>query len=150
MANHVRQQLRDQIAFAVTGLETTGARVFKSRAYVLQETDLPCLVVKTEYEKDEYLTVHDPEKVQRDITITIEATARETLDLDDKLDTICKEVEVAIANATTVAQSKEIVGTNIDTSVVGSRPVGRATMIYKMTVYTLADEPDTAVFLGLL
>lgn len=145
MANHVRQQLRDSITSVVTGLTTTGTKVFKSRAYPLQESDLPCLVIKTEAERIDYLTINPPAQQEREVTVTIEATARATSSLDDTLDKICKEVEIAIDSASTIARDVQLAGTNLDTSVVGSQPVGMATMIYRMKVYTAADAPDTAL-----
>lgn len=145
MANHVRQQLREAIAVVVTNLATTGARVFQSRAYPLQETDLPCLLVKTESERIDYQTIHASTLQERDITVTIEAVARATSNLDDTLDKICKEVEIAINAASTISKDIRLIGTNLDTSVIGNQPVGLATMIYKMKVYTLSNAPDVAV-----
>lgn len=145
MANHVRQQLREAIALVVTNLTTTGARVFQSRAYPLQETDLPCLLVKTESERIDYQTIHASTLQERDITVTIEAVARATSNLDDTLDKICKEVEIAINAASTISKDIRLIGTNLDTSVIGNQPVGLATMIYKMKVYTLSNAPDVAV-----
>lgn len=145
MADHVRRQLRDQIAGVITGLTTTGSKVFKSRAYPIQETDLPCLLVKTENERIEYLTVNPPAQQERDITVTIDAIVRANSSLDDTLDKICKEVEIAIENASTISSNIQLAGTNIDTSVVGSQPVGMATMIYRMKVYTLSNAPDVVL-----
>ena len=145
MANHVRQQLREAIAVVVTNLTTTGARVFQSRAYPLQETDLPCLLIKTESERIDYQTIHASTLQERDITVTIEAVARATSNLDDTLDKICKEVEIAINAASTISKDIRLIGTNLDTSVIGNQPVGLATMIYKMKVYTLSNAPDVAV-----
>ena len=145
MANHVRQQLREAIAVVGTNLTTTGARVFQSRAYPLQETDLPCLLVKTESERIDYQTIHASTLQERDITVTIEAAARATSNLDDTLDKICKEVEIAINAASTISKDIRLIGTNLDTSVIGNQPVGLATMIYKMKVYTLSNAPDVAV-----
>lgn len=145
MANHVRQQLREAIAVVVTNLTTTGAKVYQSRAYPLQETDLPCLLVKTESERIDYQTIHASTLQERDITVTIEAVARATSNLDDTLDKICKEVEIAINAASTISKDIRLIGTNLDTSVIGNQPVGLATMIYKMKVYTLSNAPDVAV-----
>jgi len=145
MANHVRQQLREAIAVVVTNLTTTGARVYQSRAYPLQETDLPCLLIKTESERIDYQTIHASTLQERDITVTIEAVARATSNLDDTLDKICKEVEISINAASTIAKDIRLIGTNLDTSVIGNQPVGLATMIYKMKVYTLSNAPDVAV-----
>lgn len=145
MANHVRQQLRESIATVVTGLTTTGARVFQSRVYPIQATELPCLLVKTEAERVDYQTIAVNSLQEREITVTIEAMAKAVTNLDDTLDKICKEVEIAINAASTISKDIQLAGTNIDTSAIGQQPVGIATMIYRMKVYTEANAPDVAV-----
>lgn len=145
MANHVRQQLREAVAAALTGLTTTGTRVFQSRAYPLQITDLPCLVVTTDGDSMEYLTVKKPAQLQRDTQVRIEAYATGTSNLDDTLDTICKEVEIAMDNLSTIAKSVGFVGTQLNIDVVSEKPVGKATLIYRMQLVTLSNAPDVAI-----
>lgn len=146
MANHIRQQLRDAVATAVTGLPTTGARVFQSRAYPLQISDVPCLVVTTDGDSIEQETVHRPYMQARQIQLRIEGYAVGVYDLDDILDGICKEVEIAVDNAT-LAMVDDIgfAGTQLDTSVVGQQPVGKITLIYRVTVRTMSNSPDVAI-----
>ena len=145
MANHVRQQLREAVATAVTGLTTTSTRVFQSRAYPLQTSDLPCLVVTTDGDSMEYLTVKKPSQLQRDTQVRIEAYATGTSNLDDTLDTICKEVEIAMDNLSTIAKSVGFVGTQLNIDVVSEKPVGKATLIYRMQLLTLSNAPDVAI-----
>lgn len=146
MANHIRQQLRDAVATAVTGLPTTGARVFQSRVYPLQITDVPCLVVTMDGDSIEQETVHRPYMQARQIQLRIEGYAVGVYDLDDILDGICKEVEIAVDNAT-LAMVDDIgfAGTQLDTSVVGQQPVGKITLIYRVTVRTMSNSPDVAI-----
>ena len=145
MGNHVRQQVREEIASIVTGLTTTGNRVFTSRTYPIQETDLPCLLVKTENERVEYQTINQPAQQEREITVVIDAIAKANSDLDDTLDEICKEVETIIDSVAAVSKNIQLAGTNIDTNVVGNQPVGMATMIYRMRVFTLSNAPDVVL-----
>jgi hypothetical protein len=49
---HVRQQVREALAIQLTGLTTTGAKVFQSRVYPLESSDLPCLLIATEEEEN--------------------------------------------------------------------------------------------------
>jgi hypothetical protein len=142
---HVRQQLRESVATAVTGLTDTGTRVFQSRLYPLQTKDLPCLIVTTEGDSIEYLTVNSPATLERETIVRIKAIARETTDLDDKLDDICQQVEVAISNTSLIAKSINFIGTEMDESAVGEKPVGTATLTYAMKVYTLENAPQTAL-----
>ena len=45
MANHVRQQIREKFGTTLTGLTTTGSRVYESRVYPLET--VPALVIYT-------------------------------------------------------------------------------------------------------
>lgn len=145
MANHVRQQLREAVATAVTGLATTGSKVYQSRLYTLQPTDLPCLLVMSEGDQIEYATIHAPSQQQRSTRIRIEGIARAAANLDDTLDTICKEVEIAIANASSaLVKSMTLLGTQLDTEE-GDQPIGRATMIFSADLYTVSNAPDVLI-----
>ncbi len=143
MANHVRQQLRESVGAVLTGLTTTGARVYQSRVYPFQTTDLPCLVITTDGDAVEYLVLKHPGQQQRDTQVRIEAYAKATSNLDDTLDTICKEVEIALANS----DIKNILlkGTQIDMEVLGDQPVGKATLIYNKVLHTVSNAPDSAL-----
>lgn len=146
MANHVRQQLREAVATAVTGLTTTSTRVFQSRVYPLQTSELPCLVITTDGDQAENLTVHNPVQQQRATQIRIEAYARATTTLDDTLDTICKEVEAAIANASSsTVKGAMYGGTQIDIEILGDQPVGKAIMLFSKDLYTVSNAPDVLV-----
>ena len=143
--SHVRQQLRESVATAVTGLADTGANVFQSRLYPVQITELPCLIITTEGDSIEYLTASSPATIERETIVRIKAIARETTDLDDKLDDICQQVEIAISNASLIANDINFLGTEIDESAVGDQPVGTATLTYAMKLHTEENAPQTAV-----
>ena len=98
MANHLRRQIREAVATAISGLATTGARVFPSRVYPLEtEGDLPGLLVFTLAEASSRSTLPAPGLMQRTVRLQVVAVAEATADLDDALDQICKEVEIALA-----------------------------------------------------
>ena len=146
MANHVRQQLREAVATVVTGLSTTGANVFQSRVYPLQTSELPCLIVTTDGDQASNLTVHNPVQQQRETRVRIEAYARATTTLDDTLDTICKEVETAIANASSsTVKGLFYIGTQLDIEVLGDQPVGKASMVFSKDLYTVSNAPDVMI-----
>lgn len=144
MANHVRQQVREAVATAVTGLTTTGSRVFQSRVYQLQETDLPCLIVTTDGDTREYLTAHNPAEVEVTIAVRIDGYARAISNLDDTLDLISKEVEIAMAGSS-LADFIELAGTQIDQSVTGKQPVGIVSMVYRIKTCIMNNAPDTVL-----
>ena len=143
--SHVRQQLRESVAAAVTGLTDTGTNVFQSRLYPLQSTDLPCLIVTTEGDSIEYLTANFPAQIERETIVRVKAIARETADLDDKLDDICSQVETAMSNATLIAKDINFIGTEIDESSLGEQPVGTAILTYAMKLHTEENAPEAAL-----
>ena len=146
MANHVRQQLRESIAAAITGLTTTSTRVFQSRVYPIEVGQLPCLVVTSDGDSVSADTVHHPYQQNRSTTIRIEAYARAIADLDDTLDLICKEVETAIGGVSFgIAQGGDLQGTQIEFDSIGDQPVGKATLIYSKDLYTLSNSPDVLI-----
>ena len=57
MANHVRQQIRERVGTVLTGLTTTASRVFESRVYALQDSELPALLIYTKTEDSEPLVM---------------------------------------------------------------------------------------------
>lgn len=93
---HARQQIRAAFATAVTGLTTTGARVHTWRAYELAEDGLPALRVYTPVEdidNDDGLG----DVATRRLTVVCEAVVRASSTVENTVDTICVEVEEAIA-----------------------------------------------------
>ena len=142
MGKHVRQQVREEIAGILVGLSNTADRVFTSRTYPIQEIDLPCLMIKTEQERVDYQTVNKPAQQEREITLVIEAIAKANESLDNTLDDICKEVEIVMDTVAVLTRDIQLAGTNIELSVLGNQPIGQATMIYRMKVYTESNSPD--------
>ena len=146
MANHVRQQLREAVATAVTGLSTTGSRVYQSRVYPLTDSNLPCLLVTSDGDKSEAITVHSPYQQERATTIRIEGVAKALSNIDDTLDTISKEVETAIAGSSTaIVKGLFYQGAQIDYDGSGEQPIGKVTMIFTKDLYTLSNAPDVLI-----
>jgi hypothetical protein len=146
MANHVRQQLREAIATAITGLTTTSTRVFQSRVYPIEVGQLPCIVVTSDGDDITAQSVHRPYEQSRTTRIRIEAYAQAVSDLDDTLDLICKEVEIALGNLSSgIGADCYLIGTNLDFDSIGEKPVGRATMLYTKDLWTLSNAPDVLI-----
>ena len=146
MANHVRQQLREAVATLVTSLTTTGTNVFQSRVYPLQTSELPCLVITTDGDQVDNITMNNPAQQQRETLVRIAAYARATTTLDDTLDLICKEVEIAIAGASTsLVKGLMYNGCQIDIEAIGDQPVGKASMIFSKDLYTESNAPDVLI-----
>lgn len=145
MADHVRKQLREAVAAAVTGLTTTGARVFQSRVYPIQAAELPGLSVYTESETAEESTVEPDPTVRRVVELRVDGYASAVADLDDVLDQIAKEVETALAPGVSVSgQSVELVytGCQIDQDAEAARPHGLVSLQFTAELFTTSGVPD--------
>jgi hypothetical protein len=148
MANHIRQQIRTALAARLAGLSTTGANVFMSRNYAFDETELPGLSIKNGSEESQVITLSHPAEQSRDYLVIVEARAKNNSNLDDVLDQICKEVEVAIAADDTlsglVSGGVGLLSTNFETTGDFEKPQGVATMIFKAAYFCFENSPDIA------
>ena len=122
MADHLRNQIRDRAVVAVTSLTTTGANVFQSRVYPVEDASLPCLLVYT------------------------------TSEVLDTLDLISKEVEVALATTgivtaggSSLVEKHHLESTDIDIITTETRPLGVVSMAYYVQYRTSFSAPDIVV-----
>ena len=99
---HLRQSIRERIATDVTGLSTTGSNVFQSRVYPVEDASLPCLLVYTTSEESEVDTMESPRAMKRLLNVIVQGVVGTATNPDATLDTISKEVEVAIAGDVTI------------------------------------------------
>lgn len=94
--SHVRTQLRDAIATALSGLPSLGTNVFKSRLYNLADGQIPAACV---YFMKEDIENISPARVQpslqrRDIrTAIVIAVKADDGEVEDTLDAVALEVE---------------------------------------------------------
>jgi hypothetical protein len=148
VANHLRRQIREAVATAVTGLATTGARVFQSRVYPLQRTDLPALVVLTLGQTSERGSLPAPGRMVHSLRLQVVAVAAAVDGLDDELDQICKEVEIALAMPCAalagIATTITLVSTDIELDGESEQPVGRAAMTFEVVYHAAENAPDVA------
>ena len=144
---HARQQIREAVGTALASLTTTGANVFESRVYELAQDDLPALRIYTNSEGDiEGLQLGDPIQQRRNLELVVEGVARATSDMDDTLDDIAEEVEVALAADITLGglvHSVYIDNTEIEMSAEGDQPVGVARMTFAVDYTVNSNAPGT-------
>lgn len=149
MADHVATQIRDAAVTALTGLTTTGARVFADREYPLQTSNLPGLCIYTRNETEEPITFKGAtRRLQRTLELLVVAYAKTIGDLDKTLDTIRKEVETALAADPPLGGlAKELwpQACEKDVDAEGDKPVGVATMVFHVEYHTAQNAPDTAL-----
>jgi hypothetical protein len=149
MADHVRKQLRAAVATAVTGLPTTGARVYTARAYALDaDTETPGLLILTPSEGAEPGDIHGG--IGRQITVTVTAVVKSTGAVQDTLDQIAKEVEPAL-----VGPAKLQVGAKrVDIEYLGAefvmddsadRKTAELEMSFRAEIFTAPGVPDVLI-----
>jgi hypothetical protein len=148
MANHVRQQIREQVGTTLTGLTTTGSRVYQSRVYPLQVDLSPTLLIYTKSEVSEPIVIGSARTTERILTLAVEGYVKATTNSDDTVDTIAKEVETALATDTTLnglAKDCYLESTEIDYNGEGELPVAVITLNFNVSYMTAENAPDVAV-----
>lgn len=147
---HVRQQIRERIATNVTGLTTTGARVYQSRVYNLEAANLPGLLVYSNNETSERDTmgILANQDLDRTLELVIEGYASTASNLDDVLDLIAEEVETAVAaDPTCNGLSKDLFlsETTISLTGEGDSPAGVLSLTFEVSYRTTTTAPGTAL-----
>lgn len=145
---HARQQIRERIASNVGALTTTGSRVFQSRVYNLEQSSLPALLIYSKSETDERDTFQTMDGLTRNLAVVIEGYANGASNLDDTLDTISEEVEIAVAADPTcngLAKDCSLEATDIDFDGEGDSPVGVVRMTWAVLYRTTTTAPGTAI-----
>jgi hypothetical protein len=144
MANHLHKQIRDAIVTALTGLTTTGARVYANRLMPLPDATQPALLITLDDETASPLTLGANPICERELRLSVAAVVKATSALDDTLDQISKEVEVALANGVTLS------GRRLDFTYTGmsfddeqsDKPVGIKRMSFTVPFTAAANAPD--------
>jgi hypothetical protein len=148
MANHLRRQIRERVATTLTGLSTTGSNVFQSRIYPMESAGLPGLCVYTQEESVGIQSMGGTRNVSRDLTLIIEGYASASSNIDDTMDAIGKEVEVAMAGdieINNLAQDSYLSGVEITLSGDGSTGIGKITHSYTVVYQNAENAPDAAL-----
>lgn len=148
MANHIRHQIREALATQITGLTTTGSRVFQSRFYNIDSGELPAAIVYTKSENSEPATIGSNRVLDRTLSLVVEIYVSATANADDTADTICKEIETAIAADNTIsglAKDCYIESTELDLNGEGERPVIVGVLTFNVNYHTREQSPDSAL-----
>ena len=146
--SHVRQQIRERIATNVTGLTSTASRVFQSRVYNLQSTELPGLLVYTTSEQSERDSFISSNGLNRVVDVVVEGYAKAASNLDDSLDTISAEVEAALAadpTCNSLSKDLALASTEIEYTGEGDQPIGLVRMTFNVVYRTTATAPTSAI-----
>ena len=93
---HAREQIRIAFSNMLEGLPTTGGRVYFNGAYPLQNDELPALVVETPRDTLDLAKSDIAGMDVHELTVTVTALVKGTVDIGQQLDNICQEVETKI------------------------------------------------------
>ena len=145
--SHVRQQIREAAATLLTGLTTTGARVYQSRIYTLRDPDLPCLLISTDDEQVVSTGIAINAIQDRSLKLTVRCVSKLVSNLDDLLDTMLAEVETALGNQELGGKCENIILESITVEMNDEleKPVGIATATFNVSYFTATGSPSTAL-----
>ena len=145
MAAHVRRQIREAAKLALTGLPSTGARVFSGDPFAKSTDDGAFLVVAAPEEvRDDDLS--DIGRISgRRMTLLIIGEA-EALDIEDVLDAIALEVEAALEGQTFggLAKTTIFMRAGKDVSDIGKQRSGQVRIEFAVPYRVRSGQPDTA------
>ena len=111
----------------LTGLSTTGSNVFQSDVYPLENADLPALCIYTQDEEIEVGAMGDPRVCHSTMTLIVDGYAQTSSNLDDQLDQIGIEVQVAMAgdiDINNLVKDSYLSSVDISYSGEGTSPIG--------------------------
>ena len=144
MADHLHKQIRDKLETLLTGLTTSGARVYANRLAPMADANLPGLRIFADSDRSEALTLHAPHMQERPLIIVVECCAKGASNLDDTLDLMSKEVEIAAsAGLTFGAVNLPLVysGMEYDDAQL-DKPVGIKRLTFICTYTAMNNAPD--------
>lgn len=146
---HARQQIRDAVASALTGLATTGSNVFVSRVYPLESASLPGLTIMTVNDAadiDNTTSSNSNRIVWANLGLLIKAHAQEAANtLDDTLDQIEMEIRQALlADITLGGLVKDLwwISTEITLEGENVKPIGLAEILFNVSYRVAASDPS--------
>jgi len=145
---HARKAIRDNIVTTLTGLTTTGSNVFRNRVYPIADGKLPGVLIFTESEEIEPSTITPPRTQMRRLSVAVEAFVKGVSNYDDTLDTICEEIEEALAADLTRggnAKDTRIVSFESEFSGEGDQPVAVGRMTVEVVYATLENAVNASV-----
>ncbi len=144
MADHLHKQIRSAVVTKLTGLTTSGSRVYANRLQPLPDAMSPTLLVTLDEETATQATFHTNPIYERDLRLSVSAIYKATSALDDTLDLMSKEVETALAAGITVGSRTLDVfyaGMSFDNEQ-SDKPVGIKRMSFSIQFTAAANAPD--------
>ncbi len=144
---HVRKTIRDNVTTTLTGLTTTGSRVYQTRLFPLATAKLPGLCIYTRSETTQYASVSLPRTQVRELEGLVEAYAKGTASIDNTLDAIAVEEEEDLyADVTRGGNAKDtqVTSFEVDYDGEGDQSVGVARFTISVTYVTVENDIEAA------
>jgi hypothetical protein len=148
MADHVSEQIIAAAVAALTGLATTGARVYDSRVHPLQDAEVAAgaLLVDQGDESDETLSIGADRLVEREMELLVVAKVKQTASYRATINQIRKEVQSA-QDDTLGGKCKYINPRRGELELAGDgeKPVASYTMVFSVVYVTALNAPDISL-----
>lgn len=146
--SHVRKQVRDALVATLTGLPSTGSRVSANRSLPLTKGAGLSLAVRVASEASEDLSMGRMQARVMTLVLAVSGKAATEDDLADALDASAVEIERTLALSPTLGtlvQDLTYRGAEFVLSAEGETISGALALTYEATVYTAANNPETAL-----
>jgi hypothetical protein len=145
---HLRSQIRASGKASMTGLPTTGANVFRSRAYPFKSAQLPGWLVKTNQEELAVGSSGRPRLMERALMLELEGYAAQSDNVDDVLDQMALEAEQRMAEPIHntfggLASVATLLAVELDFDDEHEKPHGMIRLTYRVDYEAREDTPDT-------
>jgi len=153
--SHVRTQIAAALAATLTGLTTSGTRVYVARELPIGQSALPALLVYADEETVEPMRTANawPQTLRRQLSVRIDCVAEDTGDLENTLATMLLEVETALNASFAAASCSNLIPDGLvlagvpapERDAEGERTIGRLSCRWFGTYFTAANAPETAL-----
>lgn len=145
MSAHRRKKIRHKVVELLKGNTDAGDRVFATRRMPLRKTDLSAIAVYTP-DEDAEIWSEAPRELARDVDIVVNVWARESKNVDDEIDDLCKQVEDAIhgdlyLGDTVEGRGAQMTGTRTVVDPEAEKPLGFAELTWSARYHTQVPEP---------
>ena len=144
----IRQALVDRLKTKIDDVYLTSAedRIFGSRSKPLFDQFLPAILVYARSENilEERFATDGFGATKRELEIALEAVVLGNGQVDDMLDNIAAQIELAFDGwemSSRKADVMKLKSTEIDVSIEGSKTYGAARLTYGITYYTANKQP---------
>lgn len=146
---HVRTQIRDAAVASLSGLPTTGTRVYSGRSRQLAKDHEPSLLIYCTEETSSIDAAGSDPIMERIVRLLVEGhvVATEAADMEETLDQIALEVEPVILMSSFGGRARAVflVATRIAVESPGERHSGVIRMEFEVNYRTRESAPDKVV-----